>query len=59
MKTKLQTLSILAGLLGFALLVAGVAKIHGPSGLIVAGFGLLLWSAHADRVAARLNKPGG
>lgn len=54
MKTKLQVLSVLAGLLGFALLVAGVAMIHGPSGMIVAGAGLLLWSAHADKVAARL-----
>lgn len=60
MKTKLQTLSIVVGLLGFTLLVAGVAQIHGPSGLIVAGCGLLLWSQHADKVAARINNnPGG
>ena len=42
-----------AGLLGFALLVAGVALISLPAGLIVAGVLLLLWAFLADVAAAR------
>ena len=44
----------LAGLLGFGLLIAGVALIHTPAALIVAGTGLLGWSLLADRAAARI-----
>ncbi|MEE5107246.1 hypothetical protein V2J92_22120 [Pseudomonas alliivorans] len=44
----------LAGLLGFGLLIGGVALIHTPTALIVAGFGLLGWSLLADRAAARV-----
>lgn len=42
-----------AGLLGFSLLVAGVALISLPAGLIVAGVLLLLWAFLADVAAAR------
>jgi hypothetical protein len=41
-----------AGLLGFALLVAGVALVSVPAGLIVAGVLLLFWAFLADRAAA-------
>lgn len=44
----------LAGLLGFGLLIAGVALIHTPAALIVAGTCLLGWSLLADRAAARI-----
>lgn len=43
-----------AGLLGFALLVAGVALVSVPAGLIVAGVLLLFWAYLADRAAARI-----
>lgn len=43
----------MAGLLGFALLVTGVALISLPAGLIVAGILLLLWAFLADVAAAR------
>lgn len=43
----------MAGLLGFALLVSGVALISLPAGLIVAGVLLLLWAFLADLAAAR------
>ncbi|AOI46364.1 hypothetical protein [Burkholderia oklahomensis] len=41
------------GLLGFALLVTGVALISLPVGLIVAGVLLLMWAFLADLAAAR------
>lgn len=49
-----------AGLVGFALLVVGVALINVPAGLIVAGVLLLLWAFLADMAAARavrVNEP--
>ncbi|MBR8317307.1 hypothetical protein KDW36_29535 [Burkholderia dolosa] len=49
-----------AGLVGFALLVVGVALINLPAGLIVAGVLLLLWAFLADMAAARavrVNEP--
>ena len=49
---KLAVLAWLAGLLGFTLLVAGVALIHVPAAFIVAGLGLLAWSRLADKAAA-------
>ncbi|HEM7896984.1 TPA: hypothetical protein U2L33_001016 [Burkholderia cenocepacia] len=45
-----------AGLLGFALLVAGVVLISLPIGLIVAGVLLLLWALLADMAAARTQR---
>jgi len=47
-----------AGLLGFALLVTGVALISLPIGLIVAGVLLLLWALLADMAAARVQRVG-
>lgn len=41
------------GLLGFALLVTGVALISLPAGLIVAGLLFLMWAFLADLAAAR------
>lgn len=49
---KLVIASWLAGLLGFALLVAGVWMLHPPSALMVAGLGLLVWAKLADQAAA-------
>ncbi|MFJ3259664.1 hypothetical protein ACIPK7_05375 [Pseudomonas sp. NPDC086581] len=51
---KLQILAWLAGLVGFALLVAGVAMIHIPAAFIVAGLGCLGWAKLADKAAAVL-----
>ncbi|KQZ80658.1 hypothetical protein [Pseudomonas sp. Root562] len=51
---KLVILSWMAGLLGFGLLVGGVAMIHVPAACIVAGVGLLVWSRLADRAAAAM-----
>ncbi|WP_330114911.1 hypothetical protein SA496_01190 [Pseudomonas sp. JS3066] len=57
---KLVILSWLAGLLGFGLLVAGVAMVNVPAALIVAGAGLLAWARLADRAAAAtMNAKGG
>ncbi|ARK91071.1 hypothetical protein [Burkholderia pseudomallei] len=47
-----------AGLLGFALLVAGVLLISLPIGLIVAGVLLLLWAFLADLASARAVRAG-
>jgi hypothetical protein len=44
----------IVGMLGFALLVAGVAIVSVPAGLIVAGVLLLCWAFLADRAAARI-----
>ena len=49
---KLTVLAWLAGLLGFGLLVAGVAMINLAAACIVAGVLLILWSWLVDRAAA-------
>lgn len=57
---NLGILSWLAGLLGFGLLVGGVAMVHVPAACIVAGGGLLAWARLADRAAAAMkSKPTG
>lgn len=56
---KLQTLSWLAGLLGFGLLVSGVAVIHWPAAMILAGILLLFWAKLADQAAAKQKGGGG
>lgn len=49
---SLELLAWVAGLLGFGLLVAGVAMLSVPSAFIAAGIGLLLWAYLADKAAA-------
>lgn len=56
---KLVVLSWLCGLLGFALLVAGVALMHVPAALVVAGAGLLSWARLADKAYAASQAKGG
>lgn len=46
--------SWLTGLVGFGLLVAGVALIHVPTACITAGLGLIGWAWLADKAAARV-----
>ena len=46
----------LAGLLGFGLLITGIALIHVPAAFIAAGFGLLGWAYLADKAAATLDR---
>ncbi|MBI6922191.1 hypothetical protein JET68_25725 [Pseudomonas monteilii] len=48
----LELAAWVAGLIGFGLLVAGVAMLSVPAALIVAGIGLLLWAYVADKAAA-------
>lgn len=58
----LELLSWLAGLLGFGLLVSGVALLNVPAAFIVAGFGLIFWAYLADRASAtpvRVHEGGG
>lgn len=49
---KLTVLSWLVGLLGFGLLVAGVALIHVPAACIVAGLCMVAYAYLLDRAAA-------
>ncbi|WP_280378012.1 hypothetical protein [Pseudomonas sp. BN515] len=57
---KLLIAGWLAGLLGFGLLVAGVAQLNVPAAFIVAGVGLMAWSRLADKAAAAtMNGKGG
>lgn len=52
----------LAGLVGFGLLVGGVALIHVPTAFVIAGLGLMGWAWLADKAAARIQlkrKPEG
>jgi hypothetical protein len=49
---SLELVAWTAGLLGFGLLVAGVAMLNVPAAFIVAGVGLLLWAYVADKAAA-------
>ncbi|PKI19400.1 hypothetical protein [Pseudomonas monteilii] len=43
-----------AGLVGFALLVAGIALINVPAAFMAAGLGLIGWAWLADKAAARM-----
>ena len=56
---KLVIVSWLAGLLGFCLLIGGVAMVHVPAACVVAGVGLMAWSWLADRAAAAMKPKGG
>lgn len=57
--TLVQILSWLAGLVGFGLLVAGVAQLNVPAAFIVAGLCLLAWSRMADQAVAAASKQKG
>ena len=48
----LLVLSILAGLIGFGLLIAGIAMLNVPAAFVVAGTGLLVWAWRADKAYA-------
>lgn len=54
MRLAMVIASWLAGLLGFGLVVAGVAQWSPPAACVVAGGGLLAWARLADQAAARL-----
>ncbi|MGY8589384.1 hypothetical protein QRO08_16685 [Paracidovorax citrulli] len=57
---NLRTLSWLFGLVGFVVLIVGVALIHVPAACIVAGLALLAYARLLDRAAAALAaKKGG
>lgn len=55
----LTVLSWLAGLVGFGLLVAGVAMVSIPAACVVSGVLLIIWAWLADRAAAKLQNKGG
>jgi hypothetical protein len=48
----LELLAWIAGLLGFGLLIAGVALLSVPAALITGGVLLMCWSYLADKAAA-------
>ena len=50
---RLDILAFVVGVVGFALMVAGIGVIYWPAALIVGGAGLLLWSFLAARAVAR------
>ncbi|WP_236206311.1 hypothetical protein [Pseudomonas tohonis] len=50
--------SWLAGLLGFGLLLTGIAQWSVPATYLVAGLGLMAWAWLADRAVAKLPKGG-
>ena len=54
---KLGILSWVVGVLGFCLVVVGVALVHVPTACIVAGLSLLAYALLLDRAAAALRKP--
>lgn len=57
---NLRTLSWLLGLIGFTVLIVGVALISVPAACIVAGLALLAYALLLDRAAAALAaKKGG
>lgn len=56
---SIEKAGILTGIIGFLLLVAGVAAIYWPAGLIVAGLLLLAWSALVARSLARNQQKAG
>ena len=50
---RLDILAFVVGVMGFALMVAGIGVIYWPAALIVGGAGLLVWSFLAARAAGR------
>lgn len=53
---KLEHMSLASGMLGFALLIAGIALISVPVALIVAGILLLGYSLLLDKAAAAAHR---
>lgn len=53
---KIAIAAWVAGLMGFGLLVAGVALVHIPTAFITAGSGLIGWAWLADKAAARIHE---
>ena len=51
---SLKTLSLVMGLLGFVLLVAGIGLLSVPIAIMVAGVLMLAYAVLADRAAAEL-----
>ncbi len=49
---RLDILAFVVGVVGFALMVAGIAFIYWPAALIGGGAGLLVWSFMAARAVA-------
>lgn len=58
MRLAMVIASWLAGLLGFALLLTGIAQWSVPATYLVAGLGLMAWAWLADRAVAKLPKGG-
>lgn len=56
---NLVVLSWVVGVLGFALVVIGVALMHVPTACIVAGMALVGYAYLADRAAAASRPAGG
>lgn len=56
---RLDILSWLAGLLGFALMLVGVWMVYQPAAFMVAGAGLLGWAWLADKASAQQAARGG
>ncbi|WOI43775.1 hypothetical protein [Acidovorax sp. BLS4] len=54
---KLVILSWLLGILGFGLVVAGVAMVNVPAACVVAGLALLAYAKLLDRAAAAMPPP--
>ncbi|MGV3679681.1 MAG: hypothetical protein ACO1PM_08145 [Acidovorax sp.] len=55
---KLAYVAWVLGPLGFALLIAGVAMVHVPAALMLAGAALMAYAYLADRAAAAAAKAG-
>lgn len=53
---KFWICSLVCGLLGFGLMVAGIALVHVPSALCFAGLCLLAYSWRLDKVAAAVKR---
>lgn len=52
--SDLESTGFLVGIIGFLLLIAGIACVYWPAGLIAAGLLMLAWSAMAAQASARV-----
>lgn len=53
-RVALVLLSLLCGLLGFGLVVAGIWRMHPPSAMVVAGVALVCYAWRVDRAVSAL-----